>query len=118
MESLESKEFSPIEIVPATPDDILGLREVQYATQMATYPNEEHGVTSDDIQANLEGIFDEESIRARGERLKGITPVERVLVAKSGDRVVGFATAHRGEKENDLDSIYVLPEFQGRGVGK
>ena len=47
---------------------------------------------------------------------------ENTLLAKDGDRVVGFAaySPYRGEDLPDaaeLDGLYVLPEYWGRGIG-
>lgn len=39
---------------------------------------------------------------------------ENVIVAQSGDKVVGFCSYNN----NWLNHLYVIPEHQGRGVGK
>ena len=47
---------------------------------------------------------------------------DNILVAKEGDRVVGFVGyGHHGPEDPDTGEVfalYVLPEFQGMGVGQ
>ena len=46
---------------------------------------------------------------------------DNILVAKDGDRVVGFAGyGHHGPEDpetGEVFALYVLPEYQGKGVG-
>ena len=51
-----------ITIVPATPDDVIGMREVLYQGWLATYPNAEHGITLDDIEDRYKDRYAEEKI--------------------------------------------------------
>ena len=48
--------------------------------------------------------------------------LDNVLVAKDGDRVVGFVGyGHHGPEDPDTGEVYalyVLPEYQGMGVGR
>jgi ribosomal protein S18 acetylase RimI-like enzyme len=52
-----------------------------------------------------------------GERIKNIPSNERFVVAKEGGRAVGLCRVERGDDVNELQVLYVLPEFQGYGVG-
>jgi GNAT superfamily N-acetyltransferase len=84
-----------IQIVDADPLDAEGITTVYYKTWLATYPNKEIGITREDIEESYKDSFTEES-----------------------DRVVGVARMIRNENNNQLQTIYVLPEFQGKGIGK
>lgn len=42
-----------IEIVDATAEDIVGIRAVQKETWLATYPNKDYGVTTEDINTRF-----------------------------------------------------------------
>ncbi len=39
-----------IKILKVTPEDVREVTELLYMTWLATYPNEEHGITTDDIE--------------------------------------------------------------------
>jgi ribosomal protein S18 acetylase RimI-like enzyme len=46
-----------------------------------------------------------------------LRPGHALFFAKDGDTVVGLCRVVRSETENRLQAIYVLPEYQGRGIG-
>lgn len=105
-------------IMQATPDDVLGMQEVFYKTWLATYPNEELGITVDDIEDRFKGAFTEEKLAPRRERLVNLPEGEKVFVAKENDKVVGLCRIILHQDKNQLQAIYILPEYQGKGVGK
>jgi ribosomal protein S18 acetylase RimI-like enzyme len=116
MEGIEKREKLPeIEVVLASEKDAEGIRNVQRDMWIATYPNEEYGITKEDIESK------DWDNPARVERWKAIalesSPIRRVWVAKEGERVVGFCAALKEENKNKLTAIYVLPETQGKSVG-
>jgi len=119
MESENYQEYKerPIEILPATSEDARGIHEVFYKTWLATYPNEEAGVTRDDIEDMYKDAFTDEALQKRVEWLERPPEGVKVLIAKDGERVIGVCTAIKREAENQLQTIYVLPEYQGRGIG-
>jgi len=39
-------------------------------------------------------------------------------IAKFGDKTVGYAGSRKHTDFNELFAIYILPEFQGKGIGK
>lgn len=106
-----------IEIVEASPEDARPIREVQYNTWLATYPNEEYGITLDDIHDRFKGSFDEK-IKKSEETIRNLPEGQRYVVAKNNGRVIGFAISRKHEDKNQLHAIYVLPEFQATGIGK
>ena len=50
--------------------------------------------------------------------MRHIPKNQKRLVAVYEDRVVGVTTMIQREEYNQLQTIYVLPEFQGKGIGK
>lgn len=106
-----------IAIVPAEAKDVRGMQEVYYRTWLATYPNVEHGITIDDIEDHFKEDFTEETLAARAEHIRNPLPGRTLLFAKDGDKVVGICSLHVTEEINKLRTIYVLPEYQGKGVG-
>jgi ribosomal protein S18 acetylase RimI-like enzyme len=107
-----------IQIVDADPLDAEGITTVYYKTWLATYPNKEIGITREDIEESYKDSFTEENIQKHKARIANGNENEKRLVAKEGDRVVGVARMIRNENNNQLQTIYVLPEFQGKGIGK
>lgn len=106
-----------IKISLATPDDAQIINELRYKTWLATYPNQELGITVDDIHDRFKNISSEETIQKGKEKLKQ-TDERRTLVAKQLDKIVGFCFCVKSEEKNQLQAIYILPEYQRRGIGK
>ena len=50
--------------------------------------------------------------------IKNVPENKRRLVAKKRDVAVGACTIIRNENNNHLRTLYVLPEFQNKGIGK
>jgi len=116
-ESFQKKEPA-IEIMEAVQVDVPGIEEVLYRTWLATYPNEEFGITIDDIEDRFKNRMSKEILEKRKKYIASHSINELALVAKKAGKVVGFCRVIRREDKNELLAIYVLPEHQGRGVGK
>src|SRR5258708_6333333 len=112
-ENLERK----IGVVIATPEDVLGIQEVFYKTWIETYPNEELGITLEDIEDRLKNSFTEESIKSRIEGITNPREGEMLFVAKENQKVLGLCRVVVYEDRNQLQAIYVLPEEQSKGIG-
>jgi ribosomal protein S18 acetylase RimI-like enzyme len=106
-----------IRIENAVPSDAEQITTVYYKTWLDTYPNEEIGITREDIEDSYKDSFTEESIQKNKARIAHGNKNEKRLVAKDGDHVVGVARMIRNENNNQLQTIYVLPEFQRKGIG-
>ena len=104
--------------IPELPKDIMGIQEVFYKTWLETYPNEEIGITKGDIKKHFEGCFSEESLEKRSQNLSKLLDNQKFLVAKDGDLVVGVCNLFIREEYNQLQAIYILPDYQGRGIGQ
>ncbi|MFA6278776.1 MAG: GNAT family N-acetyltransferase [Candidatus Paceibacterota bacterium] len=99
-------------IQKAVPEDALGVGEVFYKTWLATYPNEEFGITVDDIEDRWK-----DRNKADGSRIRNAPDNELLLTAKDGDKIVGVCRAVKHTDKNNLQAIYILPEYQGQGLG-
>jgi ribosomal protein S18 acetylase RimI-like enzyme len=106
-----------IEIADVRPEHVEGIQEVFYRAWLATYPNDAAGVTVDDVEDRFKERNSKERLAKRREDIASVDPDKRFLVALDGERVIGLARASKNEKENRLNAIYVLPEYQGKGVG-
>jgi len=110
MESIESE--PKIKIEKAIPEDAVEIGEVLYRTWLATYPNEEFGITVDDVEDRWK-----DRNKADGSRIRNAPDNELLLTAKDGDEIVGICRAVRYPDKNNLQAIYVLPGHQGQGIG-
>ena len=107
-----------IEIVIAIPEDAKGIREVQYKTWLVTYPNQELGITIDDIEDRFKDAFSDKNIKEREDRLRNQLSSQKVFIAKTKEKIVGFCIVTKLEDKNQINAIYILPGLQGRGLGK
>ncbi len=117
MENTVNQEKMDIKISLAVPDNAKAINELRYKTWLNTYPNEELGITVDDIHDRFKDISSEEAIEKGKEKLKQ-TADRQTLVAKESNKVVGFCFCVKSEEKNQLQAIYILPEYQGKGIGK
>lgn len=107
-----------IVIHEATPDHAEAIREVQRHTWIATYPNAEYGITKADIEAWFYETPEKAPIRREQRRQSVATAPFHAWIAMDGETVVGFCMVKQEQQENLVQALYVLPEYQGQGVGK
>ncbi|MFA6253902.1 MAG: GNAT family N-acetyltransferase [Candidatus Paceibacterota bacterium] len=107
-----------IEISQAKPEDAAGAQQVFYKTWLDTYPNEECGITAADIEDRFKDRITDEGIAKMADKIANPEPNSLFLLAKDGNKIVGVCRALKNEEKNQLTAIYVLPEYQGRGVGQ
>ena len=119
MESIPSHEEVPIAIERARPDDAEEIQNVFYKTWLATYPNTVPGVSIDDVHEYYEDKLSTEGIEKYQKRIEEELRLEnqRFFVARVDKKIIGVCLAFRNEEKNQLKAIYVLPEFQGMGIG-
>jgi ribosomal protein S18 acetylase RimI-like enzyme len=109
-----------IDIYAAEAADAREIQEVFYKTWLVTYPNEEAGITEDDIHDFFAKKLTDERIAELAAHLTYPNPLNMLLAAKEGSKVVGVL---RGgdlgplSDYNQLSALYVLPEHQRRGIG-
>jgi len=119
---MESKEKFKITIKDAVPEDVDGIQDVFYKTWLATYPNKEYGITVDDIEDRYKDRHSSEKIQKRKDDLENLPLNEKLLVAKDGGLVIGVCRLIKQDIKNNiknkLQAIYVLPEYQGIGLGR
>jgi len=104
-----------IKVEKPKPEDVEGIFKVQKETWLATYPNEEAGITVEDIEEK--DFFNPEKIKRYKKEILD-NKNRQTWVAKDGASVIGFCGALKEYDMLRLSAIYVLPKYQGRGVGK
>jgi ribosomal protein S18 acetylase RimI-like enzyme len=117
--SIENKEQPPeVKVSTAQPEDARGFVEVIHETWLATYPNEALGITKDDIEERFKDSFTKEGLELRTKALANPSEGAAFFVAKDGDKIIGICSIRKDAESNQLQSIYVLPEYQGQGAGQ
>jgi ribosomal protein S18 acetylase RimI-like enzyme len=96
--------------------DIRGICLVQERTWLSTYVNETEGITEEDILkkdfGSPERIAGWKSILNDGEGKFFV-----YIAGNSEGSVVGFCAFAKGDARNCLQAVYVLQEYQGKGIG-
>lgn len=101
-----------------TIEDVPDIQEVFYRTWLATYPNEEVGITLADIEEKYKDRYSEEAINKRKNDILHPSPDSFFLVAKEDNLVVGVCRSRKENDYNELTAIYVLPDYQQKGIGR
>ncbi|PIR83739.1 hypothetical protein COU18_03645 [Candidatus Kaiserbacteria bacterium CG10_big_fil_rev_8_21_14_0_10_51_14] len=107
-----------IEIRDAIPSDAEASLFVRYKAWLAIYPNAEHNITVEDIEERFKAQFSEEKLVELAEQIDTMKKNGRYVVAVVDEKIVGICLLLREEDKSQLRSIYVLPEYQGKGIGK
>lgn len=102
----------------ARPNDALSIIHVLHQTWLSTYPNEEMGITKEKIEESFQESLSKENVKKFASKIALKIPDEMRLVALVDGKIIGIATLIKNKQNNELKTIYVLPEFQGKGVGK
>ena len=118
--TIPEQDNQPIIVEPARPDDAEAVFNVQRLTWLDTYPNDEAGITKEDIRKRIEGEHGE-LIPKKIERWKSgieVTGEKRaIFVVRDSGKIVGFVAPGIMDGQRRIGAIYVLPEAQGKGVG-
>jgi len=96
----------------ATQKDADSIRRIQHDTWLSAYVNEEFDITPKDIEAK--NFLSKESLKKTHTFLK---KNPNCWVAEVEDKVVGFVWPQIKEGKHRVGSIYILPDYQGMGIG-
>jgi ribosomal protein S18 acetylase RimI-like enzyme len=104
-----------LEIARAQPEDAEAWAKILKTAWLVTYPNEKYGIDTEDI---LSKDFDSPS--KLEERRNSFVDSENgfYFVAKVYGQVIGLISGKNGEEINEIGAVYLLPEFQNKGIGK
>lgn len=111
-ERLSGKESDAV-IKEAQMSDAAAIDAVAKEGWLATYPNEQLGITREDILKMNWGSPD------RIQRWKNRigSGWNKIFVLQKEGRVIGFCYAEEGERENYLRALYIHPKHHGSGHG-
>lgn len=108
-----------IQIRVSTSDDVYQIREVQKNTWIDTYPNEENGISKKDVEEVFQiDITPTGQMKMEERKKRYQNPNLRTWVATDDDQIVGFCSAGKESDKNRIHAIYLLPSYQGKGIGR
>ncbi len=98
-------------------DEVDFIRSIQKEVWLTTYPNKEFGITRNDILVYFQ---DKEKTTKWINGVKDAIAKNksRGWTAKVDNKIVGYSFARKNEDKNNIKSLYVLPDYQGQGIGK
>ena len=105
-----------INIVHALPQNSQAISQIKKAVWLDSYVNNELGITREVIDKKLRTSEDEKTRAKRAEKIKEDTST-KYWVAKAGNKVIGYCTAHKGDEVNKLIALNILPKYHGQGIG-
>lgn len=106
-----------ISVVPATPEDALSMLQIQKAAYLEAYPNVQLGITLEDIDQKTDDFTSESRVVDIQENIRD-DQTSQWWIAKDADTPVGFLTAKKKPGDHRISRLFVLPEYQRKGVGK
>jgi ribosomal protein S18 acetylase RimI-like enzyme len=102
----------------AEPEDVLALHDVYLTTWLDTYPNQEFNITREDIIFKYENNKTSEKIEERKQKMAQRGSNEIMLVVEADKKIIALCNASQKEENNQLQAIYVLPDYQRLGLGR
>lgn len=107
-----------ISIHPPQPEDAEGILQVLYKTWLDTYPSTEHGITRESIENSFRDSFSPENIEKLKNNIKNNSNEHKRIIAVLNGKVIGTGMMTDNVESLKLRTLYVLPEYQGQGIGK
>jgi N-acetylglutamate synthase-like GNAT family acetyltransferase len=105
-----------ITISPPKPEDAEGMNEVIKLSWYATYVTPEIGVTKEDIDS-MYAQSEKRQIEVFRHRAENPKDDDISLVAKDNEKVVGIIRVKIFADHIRVRTMYVHPEYMGKGVG-
>jgi len=103
------------EIESAQPQDAEAIARIQDESWIATYPNEEAGISVETIR-NRRGVRAERLEQWKG-RLENLPDNVHIEVVRKDGKVIGFCKVAKGDAENHIDALYLDPAEKKQGAG-
>lgn len=100
----------------ASVEDAPRIAEIHKLSCLDTYPNAKHGVEIADIESAI--LDSKAKVNQWAKRIASQGGNEQIWVFESDGILIGFCYALKKEEINEIYSIYLLPYYTGRGIGK
>ena len=107
-----------IKIREAKKEDADKIQKLYYVTWLNTYVNEESEITKDKLEKRFSNLLSEKSIEWLKNFIEsGIPKNHKYLFAEHDNNIVGVMYVEREVDHNRIQGLYILPEYQGKGLG-
>lgn len=124
MDTLKNtQEGGDFRIEDARPEDVERIRAIAKDAWVEIYPNETHDISQEDIEAI--DWFNEAELEKRRKKIREGKQDSHTWVLKDDKgNVVGFCKVSKDghktgeEGQREIDAMYLVPELQGKGLGK
>lgn len=107
-----------IRIARPQPAHARAIWDILYRTWLATYPNAAAGIIAEDIVYRFETEMTEPAIADFARILAEPSDTEHRLSAWQDDTMVGVCRVLTKPDHLKLQTLYVLPQYQRRGIGR
>lgn len=104
-------------IEDAKQEDVEVMRTIVKNSWVELYPNETYGITREDLLA-IDWFNAERLEKRRKEIDSGGNNTHTFVLKDDTNKIVGFCILLKFENYGEVDAMYVLPELQGKGLGK
>lgn len=113
---INNNEIERLSVQDIVVDDVPSILELLSKSSREMYLGA--GYTEQEYADKYKDSTSVESVKKTIENIFPIGQNEKYLVVKDDGQVIGFCYAERGDEKNVLNAIYLLPQYQGKGVGK
>ncbi|MDQ5954474.1 MAG: hypothetical protein QG583_402 [Patescibacteria group bacterium] len=104
-------------IEDAKPEDVETMINIKKARWLEIYPNEKYGIATEDLLAI--DYYNPESLIKRKSELKEVRNDTHTFVIKDNEnKIVGYCKVSKMDDYGEINAIYTLPGFEGKGLGK
>jgi ribosomal protein S18 acetylase RimI-like enzyme len=104
-----------IEITYPIAENASEINELMYLASVDSYKRQ--GANDQDIEMIFGLRQSKEAFDHTRKMIENLSVDEKYLVAKSGTMIVGVCYGQKEIDQNTLHAIYILPNFQGKGIG-
>lgn len=104
-----------VTLAKAVPEDAETLAQIKQRIWLTTYQNKALGITEAEILSK--DFLCPQRIAKRAEHMGVTNGINYTLVARIGSEIVGYGRAVKGKKYHEIVTLYILPEWQGQGIG-
>ncbi len=100
------------------PEEAFEVKQLLRDVWTATYPNKNEGISFDDVNSFFTEQMSAENVEKFRQKLSSLDAGHHYLVARMDGKIVGVSEMKIGDSENEFNIIAILPEYQGKGIGR
>jgi len=102
--------------LPTCENDIKNMQNVYHKTWLDTYPNQKLGISIDDINDKFIFALSDDGIKYKLKEALNLPKNQKILLANFNNIVVGVCRIISNEYQHQLQTLYILPQYQKQGI--